>query len=427
MEDNKIKLGLRENWQQFSLLLLIIGFVGGMVGMERSLLPQLAEQEFHIASRTAMFSFILAFGITKAITNYFTGVLANKLGRRRLLILGWVVALPIPWILMYAPSWNWIVFANILLGLNQGLAWSTSVVMKIDLVGEKYRGLAVGLNEFGGYLAVGLVALLSANLAAAYGLRPYPFIIGIAFSVLGLFISWLFVKDTHHHVTAAAASAGEKKLLKSIFWGTTLYNRNLSSVTQAGLINNLNDSLAWGLFPLLLVSKGFNLAQVGVITGIYPAFWGLGQLFTGRLSDFIPKKVLIFWGMFLQALTLLLLSLATNYTHFIILSVVLGLGKAMVYPTFTIAIAENSHPLQRAESVGIFRFWRDSGYAIGAILTGILTDAFGIAVAIMIIGGLTLVSALVVLFRMQQAAPVNIINAQLLTSVSGLKEKSANR
>jgi MFS family permease len=396
-----VKIGIRQNRQQFILLVVITAFVGGMVGMERSLIPQLAEKIFHIASKTAMFSFIVAFGTAKAITNYFTGFFANKFGRKKLLIAGWLFALPIPWILMYATTWNWIILANILLGLNQGLAWSSTVVMKIDLAEEENRGLAMGLNEFAGYFAVGIVTFVVAFLAAKYGLRPYPFFVGVAFSALGLITSVLFINDTRTHMAAAANTAGKEGELKNIFWGTTLFNKNLSAVTQAALVNNMNDGMMWGLYPLLLQTKGFSLSQIGIVTAIYPACWGIGQLFSGRLGDYMPKKKLLFFGMFLQALTLLVLSTASVFRFFVALSIVLGLGKALVYPIFAAAIAENSHPEQRAQSIGTFRFWRDGGYAIGAILTGILADAFSIRVAIIIVGCITLLSAFVIQFRMR--------------------------
>jgi MFS family permease len=396
-----IKLGIRGNWRQIALLALITAFVGGMVGMERSLLPKLAQQEFGIASKTAMFSFIIAFGISKAITNYFTGALSNRFGRHKLLIVGWLFALPIPWILIYAPSWNWIVAANILLGISQGIAWSSTLVMKIDLAGEKSRATAVGLNEFAGYLAVGLTTYLVAALASQYGLRPFPFYTGVIYSVLGITLSVFFIKDTRHHMKTAATSADSSAKLNSVFWGTTLRNHNLSAITQGGLVNNLNDGMAWGLFPLLLTVKGFTVAQTGVITALYPAFWGIGQLFSARASEFISKKSLLFIGMFAQAVTLLIFPVASAYWQFIVLAVLLGLGKALVYPTFTSAIADNTHPYERAESLGVFRFWRDGGYAIGAILTGILSDAFGITVAIAFVGGLTMLSSFIIKFRMR--------------------------
>lgn len=397
----EIKIGLRQNMRQFILLVIVTAFVGAMVGMERSLIPQLAEKVFNLTSKTAMFSFIVAFGITKAVTNFYTGFFANRFGRKKLLVTGWFFALPIPWILMYAPSWNWIIAANILLGLNQGLAWSSTVVMKIDLAEDKNRGLAMGLNEFAGYFAVGIVTFLVAFIAAKYGVRPYPFFVGVVFSVVGLLMSVFLIKDTRTQMTAASITAGKEGELQNVFWGTTVFNRNLSAVTQAGLVNNMNDGMMWGLYPLLLHSKGLTLSQVGLVTAIYPACWGIGQLFSGRLGDVVAKKKLLFSGMFLQALTLLVLSTASHLQFFIILSVVLGLGKALVYPIFAAAIAENSHPQQRAQSIGIFRFWRDLGYAIGAILTGLLADLFSINVAIIIVGCITLISAFVIGFRMK--------------------------
>lgn len=395
--------GIGHNLRQFVWLVVITAFVGGMVGMERSLIPQLAEKVFHLASRTALFSFIVAFGLSKALTNYFTGFYANRFGRKALLVAGWVIALPIPWILMYGPTWNWIIGANILLGVSQGLSWSSTIVMKMDLAGARQRGLAMGLNEFAGWFAMGLVTFAVAYLAAAYGLRPYPFIVGVVFSILGLLASIFLTSDTRTHMAAAADAAGSEGTMKNVFWGTTFRHRNLGAVTQGGLVNNMNDGMMWGLYPLLLQAQGFTLAQVGLVTAIYPACWGLGQLFTGRLGDLVPKKRLLFGGLLLQALTLLALSAVSAFSAFVALSVVLGLGKALVYPTFLAAIAENAHPRQRAQSIGIFRCWRDTGYAVGALLTGVLADAFTIGTALVIVGGITLLSALVIQFRMRLA------------------------
>jgi MFS family permease len=395
----QIKLGLRENLSQFSLLVIVNAFVGGMVGLERSILPEIAESEFHVAAKTAILSFIVVFGIVKAITNYYTGTLANRLGRKNLLILGWLIGIPVPFILIYAPDWNWIIVANILLGINQGLTWSSTVLMKIDLVGEKERGFAMGLNEFAGYIAVAVVAFLTGWVAGQYGLRPYPFYIGIALSLAGLFVSWAFIKDTRHHV--AKESAGNNiPDLKNAFWDTTLFHPNLGSVTQAGLINNLNDGMVWGIFPILLAQKNFSISEIGIVTAIYPAVWGIGQLFTGKMADFFCKKSLLFWGMFLQGIALLFLIFANTFTHFFVLSVILGWGTAMVYPTFLATIAENTNPNDRAKSIGIFRLWRDLGYAVGAILTGIIADAFGIESSILVIGLLTIVSSFIIEFRM---------------------------
>lgn len=398
-EVQKIELGLRENWKQFTLLVIINAFVGGMVGLERSILPQIAEQEFHIAAKTAILSFIVVFGIVKAITNYFAGVFANKVGRKNLLTIGWLFAVPVPFILMFAPSWDWIVAANILLGINQGLAWSSTVVMKIDLVGEKQRGFAMGLNEFAGYLAVALVAFLTGYIAAEYGLRPYPFYLGIGLSLLGLAGSIFLVKDTRKHVEAENSFSNVPKL-KNPFWETTWKHRNLGAVTQAGLINNLNDGMAWGIFPILLAAKGFDLEQIGVVTAVYPAVWGFGQLFTGRMADTFNKKHLLFTGMLLQGIALGLFLFAGSMTHYVALAAVLGWGTAMVYPTFLATVAENTHPQDRARSIGIFRLWRDLGYAIGAIITGLIADSYGIDISILAIGGLTVLSAVVIAVRM---------------------------
>ncbi len=395
-----VKLGLKENLPQFVLLVIINAFVGGMIGLERSILPKIAEADFHLAAKTAILSFIVVFGIVKALTNYFTGNLANKFGRKKLLIAGWVFAIPVPFILMNAPSWNWIIAANILLGINQGLAWSSTVVMKIDLVGEKQRGFAMGLNEFAGYIAVAVVAFLTGWIAGEYGIRPYPFYIGIVLSALGLISSVFFLKDTMHHVNKEAEE-NNIPILKNIFWDTTIFNRNLGSVTQAGLVNNLNDGMVWGLFPILLAQKDFSIAEIGIVTAIYPAVWGIGQLLTGKMSDFFCKKSMLFWGMFLQGIALLFFVFANSITHFILLSILLGWGTAMVYPTFLATVAENTNPHDRAKSLGIFRLWRDLGYAIGAILTGIIADAFSINTSIITIGALTLFSSLIIQQRMK--------------------------
>jgi MFS family permease len=396
----KVQLGLKENWKQFTLLVIINSFVGGMVGLERSILPQIAEEEFFIAAKTAILSFIIVFGIVKAITNYFAGAFANKLGRKNLLVIGWLFGLPVPFILMYAPSWDWIVAANVLLGINQGLAWSSTVVMKIDLVGEKQRGFAMGLNEFAGYLAVAAVAFLTGYIAEEYGLRPYPFILGIGLAVLGLLGSIFFIKDTRKHV-AAENSFSDTPQLKNVFWETTWKHPNLGAVTQAGLVNNLNDGMAWGIFPILLALKGFNIEEIGIVTAVYPAVWGFGQLFTGKMADIYNKKVLLFLGMLLQGIALGFFLFANSLTDYIILSAILGWGTAMVYPTFLATVAENTHPNDRANSVGVFRLWRDLGYAIGAILTGLIADALGIEASILAIAILTIISAFIILLRMK--------------------------
>jgi MFS family permease len=396
----KTQLGLRENWKQFSLLVLINALVGGMIGLERSILPSFAAESFNMESHAVMFSFIVVFGITKSIANYYAGHFANQIGRKNLLILGWFIAIPIPFILMWAPTWNWIVVANILLGINQGLAWSSTVTMKIDLVGDRNRGLAMGINEFAGYLSVGLVAFLTAWIAQHYGIRPYPFYLGIAFVSLGILLSVLFVHDTRGHVSAASVQSTVPRLT-SIFWDTTWRHPNLGSVTQAGLINNLNDGMIWGLFPILLLAKGFALAEIGILVALYPMVWGMAQLATGKLSDLICQKDLLILGMLFQGIALFGLIISQTFWHFASLSVFLGLGTAMVYPNFMAAVAQNTHPEDRAESLGVFRLWRDLGYAVGALMTGILMAYFPVWVSIASIGTLTIISAGVIKIRMR--------------------------
>lgn len=393
------KLGLRENWKQFSLLVLINAFVGGMVGMERSILPQLAESDFGIGSKTAILSFIIAFGTSKAVANYFTGKLSNVMGRKKLLIVGWIIALPVPFLLMYAQGWNTVVFANVLLGLSQGFAWSSTVVMKIDLVGEKQRGLAMGLNEFSGYLAVGLVAFATGLIAEKFGVRPYPFYLGVGLSVLGLMLSIFFVRDTRSHVQLEAKNEG-KTALRNVFLETTFKNPSLGSVTQAGLVNNLNDGMIWGLLPLFLFSLQFETDQIAIIAGIYPSVWGVGQLFTGKMSDHLSKKKMLFVGLFLQGLAILFIPIMGNFNALCVLSGILGLGTAIVYPTFLTTIASVCNAEQRAESIGTFRLWRDLGYAIGALLSGIVADLFGLSSAIYFIAIITIASSLLLQFRM---------------------------
>jgi MFS family permease len=398
----KIRLGLRENWQQFSLLVIINAFVGGMVGLERTILPQIAEEEFAIAGKTAILSFIIVFGIVKAITNYYSGTLANRFGRKNLLVTGWIFGLPIPFILMYAPDWNWVILANVLLGINQGLAWSSTVLMKIDLVGEKQRGFAMGLNEFAGYLSVAIVAFLTGWIASRYGLRPYPFYIGIGLAVAGILGSVFFIKDTRHHVAKETATNRIPRL-KNIFWETTWKDRNLGSVTQAGLVNNLNDGMVWGILPIVLISKGFSLEQTGLITAVYPAVWGMGQLITGKMADKYCKKNLLYSGMLLQGVAIILMIWAATMWQYVIIAAILGWGTAMVYPTFLATVAEHTNPYDRAHSIGIFRLWRDLGYAIGAILTGIIADLLNVNFSILFIGILTLCSAGIIWYRMSSS------------------------
>lgn len=395
-----VQLGLRQNWRQFTLLVIINAFVGGMVGLERTILPEIAEADFGMAAKTAILSFIVVFGISKAIANYYTGALADKVGRKNLLTLGWLISLPVPLLLIYAPAWSWVIFANILLGIHQGLCWSSTVVMKIDLVGEKNRGLAMGLNESAGYLAVGIVAFLTGWIAAEYGPRPYPFYLGIGFAIIGLLSSWFLVKDTEHHVALETAQSSSPPL-QNVFWATTWKDNNLGAITQAGLANNLNDGMVWGVLPILLASKHFGLDEIGKVVALYPIVWGLGQLLAGKLADHLNKKKMLFWGMLLQGLALLLMAYASTFAQFAILSILLGMGTAIVYPTFLAAIADYAPPQQRAESIGVFRLWRDLGYAIGALLAGVVADALGIGWAVGVIGILTIVSAGVIQVRME--------------------------
>ncbi|HLO80557.1 MAG TPA: MFS transporter [Chitinophagaceae bacterium] len=402
--NGSVKLGLKENLTQFILLVIVNGFVGGMIGIERTILPRLAEQEFHITNTLFILSFIVIFGVSKAITNYFTGALADKWGRKNLLVIGWVLALPLPLILMYADQWKWILMSNILLGIHQGLTWSSTVVMKIDLVGEKQRGFAMGLNEFAGYISVAGVAFVTGYIAEHYGVRPYPFLLGLVIAIIGLLLSWIFVKDTRHHVKAESTSSGVPRL-KKVFSDTTWRNPQLGSITQAGLINNLNDGMAWGLFPILLAARGFALTEIGTITAIYPAVWGLGQLITGKMGDRYCKKDLLFSGMIMQGIVLLFFPFARELWQFIGLSALLGWGTALVYPTFLSGIAEYTHPQDRAKSLGIFRLWRDLGYAIGAVLTGLIAEWVNINLSITVVAILTIISSIIIYIRMKCPAP----------------------
>jgi len=404
-----IRLGLRENLGQFSLLVLVNAFVGAMVGLERSILPAIAEQEFHIAARAAILSFIVVFGVTKALTNYVAGRLSDRFGRKHVLVAGWLVAIPVPFVLMWAPAWHWVVAANVLLGVSQGLTWSTTVIMKIDLVGPKRRGLAMGLNEFSGYIAVAGSALATGWIAARYGLRPAPFSLGIVYVAAGLLLSVLAVRETRGHVAHEARALhppaqGEGLALTQgeIFRRTSLTDRNLSSVSQAGLVNNLNDGMAWGLFPLVFAAAGMSLAQVGMLAAIYPAVWGIAQILTGALSDRVGRKWLIASGMWVQAVGIAITALATDVAGFGLGAVLLGLGTAMVYPTLLAAIGDVAHPSWRASAVGVYRLWRDLGYAVGALLAGITADLFGLAAAVWVVAGLTLLSGVIAAVRMDE-------------------------
>ncbi len=403
-----LKPGLKENWKQFAILVIVNAFVGGMIGMERTIFPQFAGLVFGVASKTAILSFITAFGISKAIANYYTGRLANKFGRKNLLLFGWLIAIPIPFMLIYAPGWAWVIFANVLLGASQGLTWSSTVVMKIDLVGEKDRGFAMGLNEFAGYFAIGIIAFLTAYVADNYGITPYPFYIGIFISIVGFIFTALWVKDTRAFVQKESITDNTANL-GNVFLETTFKNKTLSAVTQAGLVNNLNDGMIWGLLPIFLLNLHFNNENIGIISAIYPTVWGIGQLFTGKMADLYSKKSMLVSGMLLQGLAILLIPFFSNFYALVSLSVILGLGTALVYPTFLSTIAQTTSPKQRAESIGTFRLWRDLGYAIGAILSGVTADIFGIEYAIFLIGGLTIASSVIIKFRMPEQ--IKIIKA----------------
>jgi MFS family permease len=403
---NQVKLGLRENAAQFSLLVVVNAFVGAMAGLERSILPAIAEQEFGLAARTAILSFIVVFGITKAITNYGAGRWSDAVGRKRILVLGWLAAVPVPFLLMWAPSWTWVLVANGLLGMSQGLTWSTTVIMKIDLVGPARRGFAMGLNEFAGYVALAVSALATGWIAAAYGLRPEPFYLGVGFVAIGFLLSVWAIRDTEHHVRhESRQTAGDTANPPSVFWKTTLSDRNLSSVTQAGLVNNLNDGVAWGLFPMLFAAAGVPVATIATLVAIYPATSGLGQLCTGALSDRIGRRQLIVWGMWIQALGIAITVASGGIANFAIGAVLLGVGTAMVYPTLLAAIGDVAHPSWRASAVGVYRLWRDLGYAIGALLAGMTADAFGLDVAIWMVAALTFLSGAVSFARMNETAP----------------------
>jgi len=400
-----LRLGLGPNLAQFTLLVVVNAFVGAMVGLERTILPAIAEEEFHLAARAAVLSFIVVFGVTKALTNYFAGRLSDAVGRKRVLVGGWIVALPVPLLLMWAPSWGWVLFANVLLGVSQGLTWSTTVIMKIDLAGPARRGFAMGLNEFAGYGAVAVSALATGYVAATYGLRPEPFYLGVGFAVIGLLLSAVLVRDTHGHARHEAkhhATPVEAVSQREIFLRTSFRDRELSSISQAGLVNNLNDGMAWGLFPLFYAAADLSLERIGWLAAIYPGVWGIGQLFTGALSDRVGRKWLIAGGMWVQAAGIVMIVMSSGFVGFAIGAVLLGGGTAMVYPTLLAAIADVAHPSWRASAVGVYRLWRDLGYAIGAVIAGLTADALGIDAAIWLVAAVTFVSGLVVAVRMRE-------------------------
>ncbi len=400
-----IRLGLSENIGQFSLLVVVNAFVGATVGLERTILPAIAEHDFHLAARAAILSFIVVFGTVKAITNYFAGRFSNRMGRKAILVAGWMAAVPVPFLLMWAPSWNWVLVANALLGISQGLTWSTTVIMKIDLVGPQRRGLAMGINEFAGYIAVAAVALATGFIAAEHGLRPAPFYLGVAFVAIGLGLSLFLVRDTRRHARhEGAARADEQQPIsqRDIFVRTSFADRNLSAISQAGMVNNLNDGVAWGLFPVLFASAGLTLDRIGLLAALYPAVWGTSQLFTGALSDRVGRKWMIVGGMWIQAGAIAVIATAHSITGFAAGSTILGLGTAMVYPTLLASIGDVAHPAWRASAVGVYRFWRDLGYVVGALVAGIVADALSLVAAIMIVGAITFASGLVVAIRMTE-------------------------
>ena len=418
IEKRSLSLGLTENIGQFSLPVLINAFVGGMVGLERTILPLIAERDFGIASKSAILSFIISFGIVKAFSNLIAGRYSDRIGRKKLLVYGWLIGIPVPFLIIWAPSWTVVTFANVLLGINQGLCWSTTVIMKIDLVGPKGRGFAIGLNEFAGYGAVAVGALASGYLASIYGHRPVPFYLGIAFAVLGLILSLTLVRDTTAHASEEARLHHEPQtqpMFKEVFIQTSYRNPTLFSVSQAGLVNNLNDGMAWGLFPLFFAAHGLGVESIAVLVAIYPAIWSVLQIATGALSDRCGRKLMVVVGMWLQGAGILLVaatptlasSRAGTFTLWIIGSVLLGIGTALVYPTLLAAIGDVVHPAWRASSVGVYRLWRDLGYAVGALLSGAVADMFGLTWAIVVVAVLTFVSGVIAALRMRETKRVN--------------------
>jgi MFS family permease len=401
------RLGIRPNLGQFTLLIAINALVGGMVGQERTVLPLLAEEAFGLTGFTVALTFIVAFGVVKAVTNLAAGTLADRYGRKPVLVVGWLIGIPIPLLIVWAPSWEWVIAANVLLGINQGFTWSTTVIMKIDLAGPRQRGLAVGLNEAAGYIALSLTALATGYIAATYGLRPEPFYLGIAFAGLGLGLSTLAVRETRGHVDHEAAVTNHPvptMTMGEVFKETTLRSPSLSAVSQAGLVNNLNDGMAWGLLPIYYAAAGLSLSQIGILAAIYPGVWGIGQLFTGSWSDRIGRKKLIVAGLLIQATGIALIALTTTFSSWFMAAAILGAGTALVYPALLAAVGDHAHPAWRATSLGVYRFWRDAGFAVGAILTGIVADLTNARAAIWLVVWITALSAVVVAKRMAESS-----------------------
>lgn len=405
--------GLKENWKQFTLLVIINAFVGGMVGLERSILPALAQTKFGVEGHYAILSFIIAFGSVKATSNYLAGKFAKSFRRKSILLAGWFFGMPVPVLLIFATSWDMVIVANIFLGINQGMAWSSTVLMKIDLVGEKDRGFAMGLNEFAGYLAVSIMAFVSGWIATEYGLHPYPFYAGIFLVTGGFLLSWLLVKDTTL-LARTEKNQTHTVALKKIFSDTTWRHRNLGSITQAGFVNNLNDALAWGVIPIWMSQHQFSLYDISLVAAVYPACWGIGQLFTGRLADKFCKKNILAYGMLLQAMALFLFPFMNNLAFLLVLGSLLGIGTALVYPTFLAGIAENTTVEDRPESIGIFRFWRDSGYVAGGLIAAMAATWFGLSFSIIITAAITLLSSIILMVRM---------NCPVITKDAGIKMK----
>lgn len=400
-----LKLGLLANWQQFTLLVIVNAFVGAMVGLERTVVPLIAEADFGLTSKSLTLSFIVSFGIVKALANLFAGRFSDRLGRKQILVAGWLFALPVPFLIIFAQSWGWIVLANLLLGVNQGLCWSTTVIMKIDLIGPKQRGLAMGLNEFTGYLALSLSALATGYLAATYGLRPVPFLPGIIFALSGLILSIFFIRETHSHAQyeahtsvprLASASSSQTPTFREIFLLTSWKDRALFAVSQAGMVNNMNDGMVWGLMPLLLIRAGVSIERIALIAAIYPGVWSLSQLITGPLSDRWGRKWMIATGMWVQSIAIAIFVIGSGFGEWLVGAVLLGIGTAMVYPTLLAAVSDVAHPNWRASAVGVYRLWRDAGYAVGAFVAGVLADALGIPFAVAAIAALTFLSGTIV-------------------------------
>ncbi|HEX2027527.1 MAG TPA: MFS transporter [Nitriliruptorales bacterium] len=408
----QVRLGLRENWRQFTLLVTVNLFVGGMVGLERTVLPLVGTEEFGLTSELVTFSFIVAFGVVKAVGNLAAGVAADRHSRKAVLVAGWLVGLPVPFLLGYAPSWWWIVAANVLLGINQGLAWSMAVNMKIDLVGPRQRGLAMGLNEASGYTAVGLTALATGYIASTAGLRPQPFWLGIAYAAAGLTLSALVVRDTRPHAALEARQRspdGEPPPRPSTGWvvaETSWRDRTLFGASQAGLVNNLNDGVSWGVLPVLFASAGVGVAQIGILKGVYPVIWGLGQVITGPLSDRVGRKPLVVWGMLVQAAGLATIGfgLSRPFLTGMVGSSLLGVGTAMVYPALLAAVGDAAQPAWRATSIGVYRWWRDIGYAVGALMAGFVAGALSLVWAVHVAGALTFAAGLVAWRTMREIA-----------------------